>query len=242
MPVSKLMSQPMSQPKRRILIIEDEALVVHELRGRLDRMGFDVVGVASGSEAVGLARETLPDLLLTDIHLKNNADGIDVALAIQRERRVPVVFLTAYSDEETVSRAKAVTPYGFIIKPVDQCELQIAIDLALYHFNIERELRETGISPSALILEITEGVAMQDVDRNIVILKALHAMGLGISIDDFGTGYSSLAYLKRLPLNTLKIDQCFIHDIATSAEDLEITRAIIALGHNLNLNAFSQDV
>lgn len=141
--MSKLMPKLMSQPKYRILIIEDEALVVHELRGRLDRMGFDVVGVASGSEAVALARETLPDLLLTDIHLKNAADGIDVALAIQRERRVPVVFLTAYSDEETVSRAKAVTPYGFIIKPVDYRELQIAIDLALYNFNIEQELRET---------------------------------------------------------------------------------------------------
>ena len=133
----------MSNPKHRILIIEDEALVAHELKGRLQRMGYDVVGVAYGSEALNLARETLPDLLLTDIHLKNGEDGIDMALAIQQERQVPVVFLTAYSDEETVSRAKAVTPYGFIIKPVDHRELQIAIDLAMYNFNIERELRET---------------------------------------------------------------------------------------------------
>ena len=133
----------MSNPKHRILIIEDEALVAHELKGRLQRMCYDVVGVAYGSEALNLARETLPDLLLTDIHLKNGEDGIDMALAIQQERQVPVVFLTAYSDEETVSRAKAVTPYGFIIKPVDHRELQIAIDLAMYNSNIERELRET---------------------------------------------------------------------------------------------------
>lgn len=125
---------------------------------------------------------------------------------------------------------------------------QVAVNLSARQFDghlvelVRDVVRETGISPSALILEITEGVAMQDVDRNIVILKALHAMGLGISIDDFGTGYSSLAYLKRLPLNTLKIDQCFIHDIATSAEDLEITRAIIALGHNLNLNVLAEGV
>ncbi len=83
---------------------------------------------------------------------------------------------------------------------------------------------------------------MQDIERTIVILKELHAMGIGISIDDFGTGYSSLAYLNRLPLNTLKIDQSFIQNITTSADGREITRAIIALGHNLNLKVLAEGV
>lgn len=128
---------------KKILIIEDEALVARELKSRLTQMGCEVVGIAYGNEGIELARRTQPDLLLTDIHLKDGEDGIDMARTIQAERDVPVVFLTAYSDEATVSRAKEVAPYGYIIKPVDNRELQIAIDMALYKFNIERELKET---------------------------------------------------------------------------------------------------
>ncbi|MFT7469697.1 MAG: CheY-like chemotaxis protein, partial [Candidatus Pseudothioglobus sp.] len=80
--------------KHRILIIEDEALVARELKGRLTRMGCEVVGIAYGREAIAMARDTQPDLLLTDIHLKGGEDGIDMAIAIQSERDVPVVFLT----------------------------------------------------------------------------------------------------------------------------------------------------
>ena len=133
----------MADNKTKILIIEDEALVAREIKSRLTNMGYEVVGVAYGREGIDLARETLPDLLLTDIHLKAGEDGIRVAREIQGERDVPVVFLTAYSDETTVSRAKEVTPYGYIIKPVENRELQIAIEMAIYKFNIERELRET---------------------------------------------------------------------------------------------------
>jgi len=132
-----------NEKKSKILIIEDEALVARELRSRLSQMGCEVVGVAYGNEAVQLARETRPDLILTDIHLKNGVDGVEVAKQIQSERNMPVVFLTAYSDQETVARAKAAAPFGYIIKPVESRELQIAIDIALYKYSIEKELRET---------------------------------------------------------------------------------------------------
>ncbi|MFT4714621.1 MAG: DNA-binding NtrC family response regulator [Candidatus Azotimanducaceae bacterium] len=133
----------MSKKNNRILIIEDEALVARELQSRLTKMGCEVVGIAYGREGIELARRTKPDLLLTDIHLKDGEDGIEMAQIIQRERDVPVVFLTAYSDEATVSRAKALAPYGYIIKPVENRELEIAIEMALYKFNIEKKLRET---------------------------------------------------------------------------------------------------
>ncbi|MEO2173934.1 MAG: sigma 54-interacting transcriptional regulator [bacterium] len=133
----------MTSKKQTILIIEDEALIARELKSRLTQMGYEVVGIAFGLEAIELAADTQPDLLLTDIHLKDGVDGIEVAQVIQAERGVPVVFLTAYSDEETVSRAKEVTPYGYIIKPVENRELQIVIEMALYKFSIERELRKT---------------------------------------------------------------------------------------------------
>ena len=126
----------------RILIIEDEALIAREIKHRLINMGWIVVGTAFGEEAIELALETSPDLLLSDIHLRRGLSGIDLARRIQDEIDVPVVFLTAYSDEDTVARAKEVTPYGYIIKPVDNRDLQITIEMALYKFRVERELKE----------------------------------------------------------------------------------------------------
>ncbi|MCZ6502210.1 MAG: response regulator, partial [Gammaproteobacteria bacterium] len=129
--------------KERILVVEDEALVARELKSRLIQMGWEVAGIAYGEEAVELARETRPDLLLTDIHLKGGANGIEVAQRICEEMDIPVVFLTAYSDAETVAKAKSVTPFGYIIKPVENREMQITIDMALYKFKIDKELKET---------------------------------------------------------------------------------------------------
>lgn len=126
----------------KILIVEDEALIARELKHRLTNMGWEVVGTAFGEEAVEMAIETRPDLLLSDIHLRHGLSGIDLAQRIQEVIDVPVVFLTAYSDEDTVAKAKTITPFGYIIKPVENRELQITIEMALYKFRIEKELRE----------------------------------------------------------------------------------------------------
>lgn len=169
--------------KYKILIIEDEALVARELRGRLTGMGYDVVGVAYGREGIELARETLPDLLLTDIHLKDGEDGIRVATEIRSERDVPVVFLTAYSDEQTVSRAKAVTPYGYIIKPVENRELEIAIEIALYKSNIERELRETQQLLQTALTCIGNALVFVDRDGTVTSINADAARLLDVERD-----------------------------------------------------------
>jgi DNA-binding NtrC family response regulator len=129
-------------PPAKILIVEDEALIAREIQHRLTNMGWEVVGMAFGEEAVELARETKPDLLLSDINLRRGLSGIDLAEQIQAEMDIPVVFLTAYSDEDTVAKAKKVTPYGYIVKPVENRDLQITIDMALYKSRVEKELRE----------------------------------------------------------------------------------------------------
>lgn len=126
----------------KILIVEDEALIAREIQHRLTNMGWEVVGTAFGEEAVELAIKTQPDLLLSDIHLRHGLSGIDLARRIQAVMDVPVVFLTAYSDEDTVAKAKAVTPFGYIIKPVENRDLKITIEMALYKFRVEKELRE----------------------------------------------------------------------------------------------------
>jgi EAL domain-containing protein (putative c-di-GMP-specific phosphodiesterase class I) len=107
---------------------------------------------------------------------------------------------------------------------------------------IEQILIDSGVSSSSLSLEITEGIAMKNVDHNIRMLKELKDLGVYISLDDFGTGYSSFEYLKRFPLNTLKIDRSFIQDIDENVDDRAIAKAIIAMGQTLNLKVIAEGV
>jgi EAL domain-containing protein (putative c-di-GMP-specific phosphodiesterase class I) len=107
---------------------------------------------------------------------------------------------------------------------------------------VSHVLAATGLAPEYLELEITESIALHDVDYTIAILSELGAMGIKIAIDDFGTGYSSLSYLKRFPITTLKIDRIFIQDATQDAQDAAIISAIIVLAHNLRLKVVAEGV
>lgn len=107
---------------------------------------------------------------------------------------------------------------------------------------VGRILRETGLDPALLEIEITENTAMQNIDRTIIFLTKLHEIGVGFSIDDFGTGYSSLNYLKRLPLQKLKIDKSFISGLGEDINDQSIVNAVIAMAHNMNLHVVAEGV
>jgi diguanylate cyclase (GGDEF)-like protein/PAS domain S-box-containing protein len=127
--------------------------------------------------------------------------------------------------------------------------LSISVNLSARQFQqpnlvdmVREILIETQLAPECLELEITEGIAMQNMDLTKDILNDLHQMGVSISIDDFGTGYCSLAYLKNFPIHTLKIDKSFVRDLATNTHDAAITTAIIALAHGLNMNVVAEGV
>lgn len=107
---------------------------------------------------------------------------------------------------------------------------------------IEYALRVAGVAPNRLELEVTENALMGNIANTLVLLRQIRALGVSLSIDDFGTGYSSLAYLKRLPLNTLKIDRSFIQDIPKATQDMEIVQAIIVMAHTLHLQVVTEGV
>ncbi|MNK86247.1 Phytochrome-like protein cph2 [compost metagenome] len=107
---------------------------------------------------------------------------------------------------------------------------------------IEYALRASGVEPHRLELEVTENALMGNIADTLVLLRQIRALGVSLSIDDFGTGYSSLAYLKRLPLNTLKIDRSFIQDIPKATQDMEIVQAIIVMAHTLHLQVVTEGV
>ena len=114
---------------RRILIVEDERLIALDLQRRLTQLGYTVVGnVAAGAQAITAACQLQPDLILMDIRLQGDMDGIDAALQIQADRLVPIIYLTAYVDESTVQRAQATSPWGFLRKPFHVRDLQAILN------------------------------------------------------------------------------------------------------------------
>jgi diguanylate cyclase len=108
--------------------------------------------------------------------------------------------------------------------------------------DVQRALAEAGLDAHALKLEITESVVMQDVELASATLGALAALGVRVAIDDFGTGYSSLAYLKRFPIQTLKIDRSFVSGIVDDPQDAAIVRSVIALANALNLTVTAEGI
>ena len=108
--------------------------------------------------------------------------------------------------------------------------------------NVARIIERTGITADCLELELTEGVLIEDVAASAGILADLQSLGVRVSVDDFGTGYSSLGYLKRFPINALKIDRSFVRDLVTDSDDAAIVGAMIALAHSLRLTAVAEGV
>jgi diguanylate cyclase (GGDEF)-like protein/PAS domain S-box-containing protein len=164
-----------------ILIIEDEALVARDIQSRLKQLGHRVLGLAhSPRQALELAAETQPGLLLCDIHLKDDIDGIEVARQITKSRNIPVIFLTAYSDRDTVARAKSIAPYGYVLKPIETPDLQIAIEMALHKFSVEQELNRTRQLLATALQCIGDALVFVDGSQRITAMnrEAMQLFGL----------------------------------------------------------------
>jgi two-component system, sensor histidine kinase and response regulator len=155
-------------PNAKILIVEDERIVAADLQGRLERMGYNVLGIiSSGREAVNLAAEQRPDLVLMDITLRGEMDGVAAAEEMRRLFEVTVIYLTAHSDDATLQRAKITEPFGYVLKPFDERELLKTIEMALYKNATERRLREHQHWLQATVQSIDDAVITTDADGKI---------------------------------------------------------------------------
>ncbi|MCD6066826.1 MAG: hypothetical protein K0S33_1652 [Bacteroidetes bacterium] len=129
--------------KTNILVVEDESIVSKDIQNSLKKLGYNVIGASNnGEDAIVLAREHHPDLVLMDIMLKGEMSGIDAADVIRKELNIPVIFLTAYADESTLAKAKITEPYGYILKPFKEIDLHSSIEMAIYKHKKVSEIKK----------------------------------------------------------------------------------------------------
>ena len=156
----------------QILVVEDEPIVSLDLQQRLEKMGYRVpVVVASGEEAIESTQDSTPDLVLMDINLHGEMDGVEAAEQIRARHQIPVVYLTAYSNDQTLSRAKITEPFGYLLKPFEERELQTTIEIALHKHQAEQALRrahddlERRVSERTIELRNSNLALQQEIDE-----------------------------------------------------------------------------
>ncbi len=147
----------------KIMVVEDENIVALDLRNALTTLGYAVSAIAaSGEEALHCAHENRPDLVLMDIRLKRDLDGIETADRLRQQFFIPVIYLTAYADPATLQRARLTEPYGYILKPFEERELQMVIEMALYRHEMEKKLKASEQWLATTVQSIGEAVIATD--------------------------------------------------------------------------------
>ena len=201
----------------RLLIVEDERIVALDLKQTLESLGFEVVATASNeTDAIRLAMSYRPDLVLMDINLEEGGDGISAATELQRFAEIPVVFLTAYADNDILRRAAAVAPYGYLVKPVQQRELNATVQMAMARvrasrerLQAERRLRMALDSARMGVVTLNEGTDLVEIDGHFPPIADRSVRGLKMPL---------AAFLDHLTAEA----QQKVRDLLSSGEDLHL--------------------
>ncbi|WP_216351208.1 hybrid sensor histidine kinase/response regulator [Leptolyngbya sp. 'hensonii'] len=147
----------------RILVVEDEMIIARDIQGCLENLGYVVSAVVpSGLEAIETAAASRPDLVLMDIRLKGTMDGIQAAEQIWKRFQIPIIYSTGYSDPKTLQRAKETGPFGYVLKPVEERELFVAIETALHRYRLEQDLQQREQWLTTILRGIGDGVIVTD--------------------------------------------------------------------------------
>jgi PAS domain S-box-containing protein len=165
---------PRARRSASILVVEDEAIVARDIQATLGDLGYEVLETAAScDEAIHRASARCPDLVLMDIRIQGQRDGIETAETLRRRFRVPVVFLTAYADEKTIERAKKAQPYGYLVKPIKSNELRSVVEVALYRHEMDVRLRERERWFSTTLRSIGDAVISTDLDARVTFMNAV---------------------------------------------------------------------
>lgn len=197
--------------RKKILIVEDEAIVAESIAETLAKYRYDVVGIAfSGEEAVSMARKFSPDLILMDIILAGEIDGVEASEIIKKSLSVPIIFLTANSDETTLQRAKITEPFGYITKPYREKELHSAVSVAIYKHEVEVKLKKNEKWLSTILSNICDAVISVDPEGNVNYLSPVAEKLTGWELKELSgeeflpAFFSSLGYEESLIKDLLK--------------------------------------
>jgi signal transduction histidine kinase len=222
----------------KILIVEDELLVAEDLSSRLKEIGYDVTEtVSSGEDAIISCEKKLPDLILMDIMLGDGMDGIETQKIIREKYSTPVIYLTSYSDEKTVSRAKSTEPYGYIIKPFEERELYTTIEMAVHKHKIEtalrnseKELRELNLTKDKLFSIISHDLK----NPFVAILGFTEVLSTAYHKYDDAEKQKMIRFIHNAAVNTynllenlLEWSRIQIRGIKTEYEDICLDELII---------------
>ena len=239
----------------RILVVEDESIVAADIQDRLESLGYEVpITVASGEKAVEQAGALRPDLVLMDIQLKGRMDGVEAADQIRQRFGIPVIYLTANADHPTVQRAKVTEPFGYVIKPFEERELQTTIEVALYKHRAEQTLKESEERYRLLVELSPEAIIVQSDDK---IVYANHAAAnlfgaasaetlLGLAVADFvhpdhhENFRAHERHLKGNRQSDLKAEK-FVR-LDGQVRDVEVVMASVTYGGKLATQILTRDI
>ncbi|MFQ4138949.1 putative bifunctional diguanylate cyclase/phosphodiesterase [Nodosilinea sp. PGN35] len=199
---------------KTILVVEDEVVIAMDLQATLIDLGYEVPEIITAGEvAIQRALKLRPDLVLMDIHLSGAVDGIAAAAAITQELDIPVIYLTAYADEETFQRASLTTPFGYILKPFEARELRANIDIAFYKHSLEKTIKEHRQWLLAVLNSISEGVAASDTRG---LIKFMNPVAEGL------TGWSQAEAVGRSPTEIFH----FVDEVTGNLIDNPLLRSL----------------
>ncbi|MBN2382529.1 PAS domain S-box protein [bacterium] len=217
----------MTQKKPKILVVEDERIVAEDIKASLCNLGYTVTElVSSGEEALSSIESARPDLVLMDIMLRGSMNGIETAERIQTVCTLPIIYLTAYADGKTLDHAKRTEPFGYILKPFSDKELQSTIEMALYKYNLEAELKRSRTWLSTALNSIADAVITTDENGLVTMLNPAAEELTGWQADQIIGHALKDRFAVREEESGLKI-QDLVRDMLTSQEQTRLLSNLV---------------